>query len=182
MKPLPTALFLDRDGVINYEKEQDYIYNWSEFRFYPEALQALPMLAKHFAPIVIVTNQKGVGKGWMTEAALQDIHLQMKAAIEAAGGRIDGIYYCTALDNQDPCRKPQPGMALAAKRDFPELMLTEAYMVGNNISDMEFGRNAGMKTVFLKTTKPHQPLPHPAVDADFDNLLTFANWVETHKL
>ena len=73
-------------------------------------------------------------------------------------------------------------MALAAKRDFPELMLTEAYMVGTNISDMEFGRNAGMKTVFLKTTKPHQPLPHPAVDADFDNLLTFANWVETHKL
>jgi histidinol-phosphate phosphatase family protein len=176
------ALFLDRDGVLNYEKVEDYIYHWGEFKFYPEALPALKILARHFAPIVVVTNQKGVGKGWMTETDLIDIHQKMKSAIEEAGGRIDGIYYCTEMDNNHPNRKPQPGMAFQAQQDFPEIDLNTSVMVGNNISDMEFGRNAGMKTVFLRTTKPHQPLPHPAVDADFDNLLTFAQWVETQKI
>jgi D-glycero-D-manno-heptose 1,7-bisphosphate phosphatase len=176
------ALFLDRDGVLNEEKVEDYIYHWGEFKFYPEVLPALKILAQHFAPIVIVTNQKGVGKGWMTEASLQDIHHHMKAAIEAAGGRIDGIYYCTELDNHHPNRKPQPGMAYLAQQDFPEIEWKQSTMVGNNLSDMEFGRNVGMKTVFLRTTHPNQPLPHPAVDADFDNLLTFAQWVDTQKI
>lgn len=68
------TLFLDRDGVINEEKKEDYIRNWAEFKFYPESLLALPLLAQKFSRIIITTNQKGIGKGLMTGLDLTDIH------------------------------------------------------------------------------------------------------------
>jgi D-glycero-D-manno-heptose 1,7-bisphosphate phosphatase len=168
------TLFLDRDGVINHEKFEDYIYNYNEFIFYDGVLNALKIFSERFGDIIVVTNQRGVGKGWMTELNLMDIHNQMLQDIEAAGGRIDAIYYSTTLDNADPNRKPQPGMALKAKEDFPEIDFNKSIITGNNISDMEFGRNAGMHTIFLKTTHPDLPLPHPAVDIAFNSLLKFA--------
>jgi histidinol-phosphate phosphatase family protein len=168
------TLFLDRDGVINHEKVEDYIYHYGEFTFYNGALEAIKMLAQKFPRIILVTNQKGVGKGLMTEDSLQDIHKNMLEEITKAGGRIDTIYYCTALDSNHSHRKPNPGMAFQAKQDFPEIDFSKSLMVGNNISDMEFGRNAGMHTVFVKTTSPDQELPHPAIDLAFDDLLHFA--------
>jgi len=168
------TLFLDRDGVINIEKYQDYVYNFDEFIFYEGVPEAMRQLAERFGHIVIVTNQKGVGKGLMTEADLQSIHRSMLQVIEAAGGRIDRIYYCTATENDDPCRKPQPGMAFEAQRDYPTIDMRKSVIVGNNISDMEFGRNAGMHTVFVKTTHPEQPLPHPAIDLAAADLPAFA--------
>jgi D-glycero-D-manno-heptose 1,7-bisphosphate phosphatase len=168
------TLFLDRDGVINIEKEDSYIFHYGEFEFYEDALEALRRCADRFGHIVIVTNQRGVGKGLMTVADLQDIHDRMVAAIVAAGGRVDRIYFADSLDNAHPLRKPQPGMAHAAQRDLPAIDLTKAVMVGNNISDMEFGRNAGMYTVFLKTTSPDQPLPHISIDLAFNSLHDFA--------
>jgi HAD superfamily hydrolase (TIGR01662 family) len=168
------TLFLDRDGVINHEKYQDYVYNYGEFVFYDGVPEAMKLLAERFGRIVITTNQKGIGKGLMTEADLQDIHYRMTQVIEAAGGRIDRIYYCTALDNNHPNRKPNPGMAWEAQQDFPDIAMNRSLIVGNNISDMEFGRNAGMHTVFVKTTHPQQPLPHPAIDLAVENLPDFA--------
>lgn len=168
------TLFLDRDGVINHEKYQDYVYNYDEFVFYDGALEALKVLAGRFGRIVIATNQKGVGKGLMTEADLHQIHARMLQEIEAAGGRIDKIYYCTALDNDHPNRKPNPGMARETIKDFPEIDLQQSLIVGNNISDMEFGRNAGMYTVFVKTTNPQQPLPNPSIDLAVIDLADFA--------
>ena len=168
------TLFLDRDGVINHEKEDSYIFHYGEFRFYDGALEALRHCARVFGHIVIVTNQRGVGKGLMTAADLQDIHEKMVGEIVLAGGRIDRIYYADSLDNAHPLRKPQPGMALAARQDLPRIDLSRSVMVGNNISDMEFGRNAGMYTVFLKTTSPEQPLPHLAIDMAFNSLDEFA--------
>lgn len=172
------TLFLDRDGVINHEKFEDYIYNYAEFVFYDGVLDAMQIINQRFGKIIVVTNQRGVGKGWMTELNLQDIHNHMLHDIEAAGGRIDAIYYCTSLDNQDPNRKPQPGMAFKAAKDFPEIDLNKSIMVGNNVSDMEFGRNAGMHTVFLQTTHPDLPLPHPSIDLACNNLLKFAEALE----
>ncbi len=168
------TLFLDRDGVINHEKEDSYIFHYGEFTFYPGAREALRRFARVFGPIVIVTNQRGVGKGLMTAAALQDIHDKMVAEIALDGGRIDRIYYADSLDNDHPLRKPNPGMALAAQQDLPGIDFSRSVMVGNNISDMEFGRNAGMYTVFLKTTSPDQPLPHFAIDVAFNSLDEFA--------
>ena len=168
------TLFLDRDGVINEEKVDSYIFHYGEFIFYKGALEALARCARVFAHIVIVTNQRGVGKGLMTHADLENIHNRMIAEIDAAGGRIDRVYFADSLDNDHPLRKPNPGMALAARNDLPAIDPARSIMVGNNISDMEFGRNSGMYTVFLRTTNPEQPLPHPAIDMAFSSLQDFA--------
>jgi histidinol-phosphate phosphatase family protein len=169
------TLFLDRDGVINVEKKEDYIRNWEEFQFYDESILALPILAQKFNRIVITTNQKGIGKGLMTHEDLLQIHSNMLNAIQKAGGRIDHIYYCADLDNDSPNRKPQPGMAFQAKAQFPQIQFNESIMVGNRTSDMQFGRNAGMHTVFLATTHPETPFPNESIDYRFDNLLAFAH-------
>lgn len=168
------TLFLDRDGVINHEKYEDYIYNFEEFKFYEGVLEGMKTLADKFGIIVIATNQRGVAKGLMSEDDLKEIHRQMVEKIAASGGRIDNIYYCTALTNDDPNRKPHPGMAYQAKRDYPSIDFEKSVMVGNNISDMEFGRNAGMHTVFVKTTNPDQGIPYPAIDFAFPGLPEFA--------
>ena len=168
------TLFLDRDGVINHEKKDDYIRHWGEFEFYTESLLALPLFAQKFNRIIIVTNQKGIGKGLMTSADLDHIHLNMTNKIVDFGGRIDGIFYCPDLDNDSPNRKPQPGMAFQAKAKFPMIDLTKSIMVGNRMSDMEFGRNAGMYTVYLATTHPDAPFPDTKIDYRFDNLFQFA--------
>jgi len=168
------TLFLDRDGVINHEKELDYILNYKEFVFYDGTTEALKIFAEIFSTIIVVTNQRGIGRGLMSEEDLLDIHTNMLRDIKNTGGRIDKIYYNTSLDNDDPMRKPQPGMALQAKKNFPQINFLQSIMVGNNVSDMLFGRNAGMFTVFLKTTSPDLELPHDAIDLSFDRLIDFA--------
>jgi D,D-heptose 1,7-bisphosphate phosphatase len=168
------TLFLDRDGVINHDKAGSYIFNKNEFVFYDGVPDAIRALGTIFSRIIVVTNQRGVGRGLMTEADLEDIHRYMLEEIRKAGGHTDAIYYCTSLDDNDPDRKPHPGMAFNAKKDFPEIIFNKSIMVGNNLSDMEFGRNAGMHTVFLTTTNPDIRLPHPAIDLVFKSLLNFS--------
>lgn len=167
------TLFIDRDGVINYEKKGDYILNREEFRFYDGVKEAFQQFSKKFGKVIIVSNQRGVGKGLMTEADLLDIHQHMKKELETAGAHIDGIYYCTSTDNKNPDRKPNPGMAFHAKRDFPDINLSRSIIAGNKISDMLFGKNAGMYTVFIATTNPETAFPHPNIDLRFDLLQDF---------
>lgn len=168
------TLFLDRDGVINHDKDNDYIRNWDEFRFYDETLEALAIVEKIFGRIVLVTNQKGVGRGLMSLEDLTNIHTNMFAVIEDSKGRIDKAYFCTDLSDESPDRKPNPGMAHQAKRDYPEIDFSKSIIVGNRTSDMAFGRNAGIHTVFLATTHPHTAYPDPLIDLRFNNLLEFA--------
>ena len=172
------TLFLDRDGVINFERNNDYVKAWAEFKFYDESIKALPLLAAKFSTIVITTNQKGVGKGIMTEESLQNIHHNMVSEIVKLGGRIDHIFYCTDLDNDSINRKPQPGMALQAKEKFPSIDFAKSIMVGNRNSDMEFGRNVGLHTVFLATTHPETAFPNTLIDYRFNHLLEFANAIQ----
>ncbi len=168
------TLFLDRDGVINQEKENSYIFHYGEFAFYEGTREALKIMAGRFGRIVIVTNQRGVGKGLMTTGDLQEIQERRVGEIVLTGGRIDRIYYADSLLDDHPHRKPNPGMAFAAQKDFPEIDFRRSVMVGNNISDMEFGRNAGMFTVFLRTTQPETSIPHPAIDGIYNSLYDFA--------
>ena len=172
------TLFLDRDGVINHDKDNDYIRDWNEFRFYDTTLEAIAILTKYFHRIVVTTNQKGVGKGLMTVADLDNIHTHMLARVQAKGGRIDKVYYCSDLADDSINRKPNPGMAFQAKRDFADIDLSKSLIVGNRISDMGFGRNAGMQTVFVATTHPETPFPNPLIDLRFDSLLDFAKTLE----
>jgi D-glycero-alpha-D-manno-heptose 1-phosphate guanylyltransferase len=168
------TLFLDRDGVINYEKKDDYIRNWKEFKFYEGAKEALKILAEKFGIIIVVSNQRGISKGLMTEDDLSNIHQHMQREIESSGGRIDGIYYCTAIDSKDPYRKPNPGMAFLAKQDLPEIDLSKSIIAGNKPSDMLFGKNAGIHSVYIASTHPQTPFPHPDIDLRFNSLADFA--------
>ncbi len=172
------TLFLDRDGVINHEKDESYIFNYGEFVFYEGVKEAVQYLTGRFGRIILVTNQRGIGKGFMSEQDLHAIHANMNDEIALEGGRIDAIYFCASLQNDHPDRKPNPGMAFKAKKDFPGIDLSRSIMVGNNLSDMEFGRNAGMYTVFLRTTSPDQPLPHPSIDLSFNSLQDFAKTLQ----
>lgn len=168
------TLFLDRDGVINHEKKDDYILNWGEFEFYEGVKEAIAKFSGLFGKIIVVSNQRGVGKGLMTEGDLTHLHQEMGAEIVSTGGRIDHIYYCTSMDNTHPDRKPNPGMAFRAKKDFPSIDFSKTIMVGNKPSDMAFGRNAGVYTVFVSTTNPYQAFPHPDIDLCYPDLWNFA--------
>jgi D-glycero-D-manno-heptose 1,7-bisphosphate phosphatase len=168
------TLFLDRDGVLNHEKNNDYIRNWEEFVFYDQTLTALPLLNSLFRKTILVTNQKGVGKGLMLQETLHEIHHKMQHSIESAGGKIDQVFFCSDLADDSPNRKPQPGMALQAKELDPFIDFSKSIMVGNRMSDMKFGRNAGMHTVFLSTTHPETPFPDPHIDLRFSDLYAFA--------
>jgi histidinol-phosphate phosphatase family protein len=168
------TLFLDRDGVINHEKQDSYIFSIDEFSFYDGALAAMKIFREKFGLIVLVTNQRGIGRGLMTEADLHDIHNHMLAHIKAAGGHIEQIYFAPDLDKDSFNRKPNPGMAHRAKADFPNIDFSKSIMVGNRPSDMLFGRNAGMHTVYLATTHPETPYPHADIDMRFNTLLDFA--------
>ena len=168
------SLFIDRDGVINHEKENDYIRNWNEFRFYKGVKEAMKLFAGKFGKIFLVSNQRGVERGLMSEKDLEEIHINLKQDVGSAGGRIDMIYFCTSIDNKNPNRKPNPGMAFQAKKDFPEIDFSRSIIVGNKPSDMLFGRNAGMHTIYVKTTHPEQEFPHPDIDMVFDSLVDFA--------
>lgn len=167
------TLFLDRDGVINVERHLDYVKKYDEFVFMPGLPETLSKLSAIFPRIVIVTNQRGIGRELMTDDDLSDIHARMMKEITAAGGRIDKIYYCSSMDNSHPERKPNPGMAFLAKSEIPGVDLKKSIVVGNNISDMEFGRNAGMHTVHVRTTHPDLPNPHPMIDLSCTDLPEF---------
>lgn len=169
------TLFLDRDGVINDEIVGSYVTSWKEFVFSEGALSALQALASRFGTIVIVTNQRGVGRGIMDIQDLREINAQTYAAVEAAGGRIDKIYACTAVADTDHNRKPNVGMAMQAREDFPEIDFRRSIMVGNSISDMEFGKRVAMRTVFLTTKHAPVQLPHPLVDEQWGSLAEWAD-------
>ncbi|MGI8637418.1 MAG: HAD hydrolase-like protein, partial [Segetibacter sp.] len=90
------------------------------------------------------------------------------------GGRLDKVYFCDSMDNNCYDRKPNPGMAYQAKKDFDHIDFNKSIMVGNKLSDMEFGRNAGMYTIYLDTTNPEVLSVHPFIDYRFKDLPSFA--------
>src|SRR5690242_12788192 len=108
------TVFLDRDGVICYNRS-DHVKSWAEFRLLPGALPALARLTQAGCRVVVITNQAVINRGQMTAAQVEDIHQRMVAAVAAAGGHIDLVIYCPHRPDEGcACRKPRPGMVLAA--------------------------------------------------------------------
>jgi histidinol-phosphate phosphatase family protein len=176
------TLFLDRDGVLNYDTPGDYVRNWSKFNFFDTTFSAMEKLANIFNLILIVTNQRGVGLGLMTQQNLDEIHQNMLAEITANNGRIDKIYFSTDTDKINSTnRKPATGMGLQAKQDFNEIDFSCSIMVGNNISDMQFGRNLGMYTIFIDDRKEYHNQTTDEMDLIFNNLLEMSKFIE-HRL
>ena len=141
------TLFLDRDGVINVHIKGDYVRRPEQMTFIPGALEALAMMRPLFRRMMVITNQRGVGKGLMTEEDLNDVHDYMRSEIERAGGHIDAIYYCTVPDDSCPRRKPNTGMMEDVLRDWPLTDLSRSIMAGDMESDMIFAERAGVRGV-----------------------------------
>ncbi|MES2621700.1 MAG: HAD-IIIA family hydrolase [Bacteroidota bacterium] len=171
------TLFLDRDGVINLHYPNDYVKKWDEFYFLEGVLDGLKSLSEIFRRIIIVTNQQGVGKELMTQEDLQFIHDEMLKEVRKYGGRIHAIYSATDLIANDvyQLRKPNTGMAKKAKKDFAEIDFSKSIMVGDSVTDMEFGRSVGMVTVFVGDRKKLTAKSKTQIDEYFDSLPEFAN-------
>lgn len=148
-------LFLDRDGVINKYIDNGYVCSWRDFEWLPDVKQSLAYLAQRFRLIFVVTNQQGVGKGCFSQTTLDDIHHRMLSEIAEAGGRIDKIYCCTALASENsPFRKPNIGMLLQSRDEYPEVDFTSSVMVGDALTDIQMGYRAGMRCVYITRNHP----------------------------
>lgn len=143
----PTTIFLDRDGVLNRKRDDDYVKHWGEFEFLPNVKEALQILTAKNYRLIVVTNQRGIARGWMTEAAVQDIHARMLA--EIAPAQIAAIYYCPHDKDQCDCRKPKPGLFLQAQQAFPDLDFAQAVLIGDSLSDMEVGVKLSCRNILI---------------------------------
>lgn len=166
------ALFLDRDGVLNVLRPGDYVKTPDELVMLPDVREALALCRPHFDYIFVVTNQQGIGKGLMSEDDLAAIHRKM---MESLGGLVDKIYHCPNLEKDHSFRrKPNVGMAIEARREHRGLQLKESTMVGDALSDMLFGRRAGMETVLVGDNR-QIALTHPwLVDRCYSSLMDYA--------
>ena len=175
------AMFLDRDGVINNRIIDDYIKRWEDFKFIDGVLEAMQKLSLIFGKILIVTNQQGIDKGLMTENDLNKVHAKMIEIINKNGGRIDKIYFSPYLEkDKNVYRKPGIGMALQAKNDFPSIDFTKSIMVGDSITDMQFGKNAGMLTVFISGDSDQIIQNQELIDFRFKDLYSFAETIKVN--
>jgi D-glycero-D-manno-heptose 1,7-bisphosphate phosphatase len=150
------AVFLDRDGTIN--EDVGYPSRIEEIRIYPYAYEALRRIKEAGFRAVVVTNQSGIGRGYLTEADLAAIHGHIARAFEARGIRVDAFYYCPHYELSSlpgygglcACRKPEPGMGRRAAADLG-LDLARSYMVGDKVEDVAFGRAIGATPVLVRT-------------------------------
>jgi histidinol-phosphate phosphatase family protein len=179
------SLFLDRDGVINRRIVGGYVRSWDQFEFLPGVTEALKLLTGNFKKIIVVSNQQGVGKGMITDEDVKAIHSRMAEEIVKAAGTIDKIYYCPFLEeNKSILRKPNIGMALKARKEYPGINFKRSVMVGDSISDMVFGKRLKMKTVFLSSDLSIIRKGAELIDFVYDDLLSFAMYLinpSTHQ-
>jgi D-glycero-D-manno-heptose 1,7-bisphosphate phosphatase len=147
--PLRPAVFLDRDGTI--AEEVGYLNHASRFRMFPFVATAICRLNEAGLPVIVVTNQSGVGRGYFPESLVHTVNELMSQQLAHAGAKINGIYYCphTSAENC-VCRKPKTGMLDRAAREHA-LDLQRSFVVGDRYGDMELARNARARSVLVRT-------------------------------
>jgi D-glycero-alpha-D-manno-heptose 1-phosphate guanylyltransferase len=149
------TIFLDRDGVLNKHLPDDYVKHASEFEWIEGSKEAVKLLSDKVGKVLVVTNQQGIGKKLMSELDIQDIHYRMQNDVEDIGGKIDRAYYCPHLKFINcKCRKPKSGMAYQAKDEFPDIDFSKSILIGDSITDIQFGQNLGMFTIYLSARNP----------------------------
>jgi len=152
-----STLFLDRDGVVNRRIVGDYVRDPKQLELLPKVPEALFILGLWFRKIVLVTNQQGIGKGWMSEEDLSRIHVYMRSKLMQSAAVIHQIHFCSDLANKtNNCRKPYSYMALQAQKLDPLIDFQNAVMVGDMASDIMFGQRLGMRTVFIGASDSEQ--------------------------
>lgn len=151
------TIFLDRDGVLNEKMpEGSYVRSWSEFRILPGVPEAIARLNRAAVRVIVVSNQRGIALGLYSAADVEAVHAGLQALLQEAGAHIDAFYFCPHDKSACDCRKPLPGMFEQARRDFPETSAAASLMVGDSLSDIEFGKRLGMRTVFLEGDPENQ--------------------------
>jgi len=172
-RPLPkrasvrAAVFLDRDSTVI--EDMEFSVDPARIRALPGAVEGMRRLQEAGYPLVLITNQSGVARGLFTEEGLRAFHDRLRAWLAERGVRIEAVYHCPHYPNgkvpeytrKCACRKPEPGMILAAARDLG-LDLTRSWMIGDRDCDTGAGRNAGCRTILVKTAiAPVELTPRP---------------------
>lgn len=158
------AVFLDRDGTIN--KDVGYPNSYSMVEIFPYSFEAVRKINAAGLLAVIVTNQSGIGRGFIEEKNLYDIHRKMIFDFAQQNARFDGIYYCPHYEHSDSpeyrkdcsCRKPGVGMAQQAVRDL-NIDTTKSYMIGDKVEDILFGLNIRANPILVLTGFGPKSLP-----------------------
>ena len=170
------AVFLDRDGTINVEKE--YLYRIVDFEFLSGAADAVRLLNEAGFLVVVVTNQSGVARGYYTEEDVENLHRHIDRELEKTGARVDAWLYCphhpdgrSSYGLPCNCRKPLPGMLKEAAQRY-DIDLKTSIMIGDKLADVSAGQGAGCRTVLVRTGYGADQECHLS-DATtvFDNLL-----------
>jgi D-glycero-D-manno-heptose 1,7-bisphosphate phosphatase len=139
------CVFLDRDGVINEKaREDDYIDSWSRFRFLPNVADWIRLFNALDQIVIVVTNQRGIARGRMTEGDLAVIHEKMCLALAEQGARIDDIFYCPHDEGMCDCRKPRPGLVRRAVEKW-DIDLSRSLLIGDSESDMKLAQVCGLR-------------------------------------
>lgn len=142
-------MFLDRDGTI--AEEVGYLNHASRFRMFPFAAAAIRRLNEAKLPVVVITNQSGVGRGYFPESLVRTVHDLMSEQLEENNAHLDGIYYCPHSGSDEcDCRKPKPGLLERAAREH-RLDLHRSFVVGDRYGDIELARRAGSRGILVRT-------------------------------
>jgi D-glycero-D-manno-heptose 1,7-bisphosphate phosphatase len=179
---MPGFVLLDRDGVINRRIVGGYVTRWEEFVFLPDALEALRLLNVNNYHVIVVSNQAGVGKSLMTAADLQEITRKFIEEVEAQGGRIRDVYYCThPAEDHCQCRKPKPGLLFMAQAEH-HFTFKDTFLIGDSEGDLQAAQSVGCPSI-LVSTAPADGLgkfPH-APQATVPSLLVAAAFMLSEK-
>ncbi len=144
------AIFLDRDGVLN-ENRDDHVKNLTECQWIPSALLGLRELARLRIPIIVITNQSIIGRGLATAATVEAIHQHMAATAQLYGGRIDAFRFCPHHPQEScRCRKPQPGLLQQAAREF-NIDLHSSLFIGDAFTDYQAASATNTRYIHVLT-------------------------------
>lgn len=144
------CLFLDRDGVINVPAAPgQYIENWDQFQLIPQVVDWIRLCNELGLLVIVVTNQRGVALGRLTESGLGEIHSKMVSELERLGARVDDVFYCPHQEGECECRKPRTGMVRDAVRKW-DIDLETSILVGDSDSDRQVAEQLGMRFVPVK--------------------------------
>jgi D-glycero-D-manno-heptose 1,7-bisphosphate phosphatase len=145
------TVFLDRDGVLNEKMPEGlYVASRADFHLLPGVAEAIGRLNRAGVRVVVVSNQRGIALGLYTAADVNAIHSALQELLANHGAHVDGYYFCPHDKGQCNCRKPLPGLFEQAVVDFPEIAAATSVLIGDSLSDIEFGRRLGMLTVFIE--------------------------------
>jgi D-glycero-D-manno-heptose 1,7-bisphosphate phosphatase len=154
------TVFLDRDGILNEKMpEGQYVTRWEEFHVLPGVSEAVARLNQAELRVIVVSNQRGIARGLYTAANVDSIHAAFQRQLARAGAHIDAFFICPHDRGECNCRKPLPGLFEQAVARFPEITGVTSVMVGDSLSDIDFGRRLGMATIFVNVD-PQRRSPH----------------------